>query len=75
MDKDDRVRAAYMHASLRYVQRDFMTNTNLRERFKIDERNSSMVSRIINDAIAAGLVRLYDESVGNRARRYVPWWA
>ena len=75
MDKDDRVRAAYMHACLRYVQRDFMTNTTLRERFKIDERNSSMVSRIINDAIAAELVRIYDERVGSRARRYVPWWA
>ena len=75
MDKDDRVRAAYMHACLRYVQRDYMTNTTLRERFQIDHRNSSMVSRIINDARAAGLLRIYDESVGNRARRYVPWWA
>lgn len=75
MDKDDRVRAAYMHACLRYVQRDYMTNATLRERFQIDNRNSSMVSRIINDAIAAGLVRIYDESVGSRARRYVPWWA
>lgn len=75
MEKDERVRAAYMHACLRYVQRNFMTNTTLRERFKIDERNSSMVSRIINDAIGAGLVRIYDESVGSRARRYVPWWA
>jgi predicted HTH transcriptional regulator len=75
MDKDDRVRAAYMHACLRYVQRDYMTNATLRERFQIDDRNSSMVSRIINDAIAAGLVRIYDESVGSRARRYVPWWA
>jgi ATP-dependent DNA helicase RecG len=75
MDKEDRVRAAYMHACLRYVQRDYMTNATLRARFQIDERNSSMVSRIINDAVAAGLVRIYDESVGNRARRYVPWWA
>ena len=75
MDKDDRVRAAYMHACLRYVQRNYMTNTTLRERFQIDERNSSMASRIINDAIAAGLIRIYDESVGSRARRYVPWWA
>lgn len=75
MDKEDRIRAAYMHACLRYVQRDYMTNTTLRERFQIEERNSSMVSRIINDAIAAGLVRIYDENVGNRARRYVPSWA
>lgn len=75
MDKEDRVRATYMHACLRYVQRDAMTNTTLRDRFQIDERNSSMVSRIIRDTIDVGLIRIYDDSVGNRARRYVPYWA
>jgi predicted HTH transcriptional regulator len=75
MDKADRVRACYLHACLRYVQRDFMTNTTLRERFGIDERNSSMVSRIIRDTIAAGLIVCHDDSVGHRARKYLPWWA
>ena len=32
MDKEDRVRACYLHACLRYVQRDYMTNTTLRIR-------------------------------------------
>ena len=74
MDKDDRIRVAYIHACLRYVQRDFMTNTTLRERFQVDERNSSMISRIIRDTVDAGLIRIYDNSVGNRAQRYVPSW-
>lgn len=33
-------------------QHDCMTNTILRKRSRIDERNSSIVSRIIGDAIA-----------------------
>lgn len=75
MDKADRIRACYLHACLRYVQRDYMSNTTLRERFGIAEKNSSMVSRIIKDAIDAELIRPHDETVGSRARRYLPWWA
>ncbi|AVD70981.1 ATP-binding protein [Desulfobulbus oralis] len=75
MDKTDRIRAAYLHACLRYVQRDYMTNTSLRERFGIDEKNSSMASRIIRDTVEAGLIRCHDETVGSRARKYLPRWA
>ncbi|KEZ77287.1 transcriptional regulator [Salinisphaera hydrothermalis C41B8] len=75
MDKEDRVRACYLHACLRYVQRDSMTNGTLRERFGIEERNSSMASRIIKDTMVAGLIRCYDDTVGSKARKYLPWWA
>jgi ATP-dependent DNA helicase RecG len=75
MDKADRIRASYLHACLRYVQRDFMTNTTLRERFGIEDKNSAMASRIIKDTIDAGLIRCHDDSVGSRARKYVPSWA
>jgi len=75
MDKEDRLRACYLHACLRYVQRDFMTNTTLRERFGIEEKNSSMASRIIRDTIDAGLIHCHNETVGNKARKYLPWWA
>jgi ATP-dependent DNA helicase RecG len=34
-----------------------------------------MVSRIIRDAIEAGLIRCHGETVGSRARKYLPWWA
>ena len=46
MDKDDRVRACYLHACLRYVERDFMTNSTLRKRFGIEQRNSATASRL-----------------------------
>lgn len=75
MDKDDRIRACYLHACLRYVQRNFMTNTTLRERFGVESKNSATVSRIIKDTIKAKIIRCYDDSVGTRARRYLPWWA
>jgi len=75
MDKQDKVRACYQHASLRYIQREYMTNTSLRERFGIDSQNTAMISRIIKDTLDEKQIYIYDESVGTRARKYVPWWA
>jgi predicted HTH transcriptional regulator len=75
MDKQDKIRACYQHASLRYIQRDYMTNTSLRERFGIERKNISMASKIIKDTLDEEQVYIYDESVGTRARKYVPWWA
>ncbi|NOZ91500.1 MAG: transcriptional regulator [Epsilonproteobacteria bacterium] len=75
MNRKDRVWACYLHASLRYIQNDFMTNASLRERFGIEAKNTAMVSRIIKEALSEKLIYIYDESVGAKARSYVPWWA
>ncbi|MFR0691636.1 ATP-binding protein [Enterobacterales bacterium AE_CKDN230030158-1A_HGKHYDSX7] len=75
MDKQQRVHACYLHACLRYVMRDPMTNTTLRERFGITPANSAMASRIIRDARDAGLIKPYDEGQSNKNSRYLPYWA
>lgn len=75
MTRDDRTRACYQHACLRYVQRDFMTNTTLRERFGIEPRNSATASRIIKEAVEGGMIKAYDEGASRKMMRYVPFWA
>ena len=75
MDKEDRVRACYLHACLRYVQRDFMTNSTLRKRFGISEKNSATASRIIKETVAAKKIRPHDESAVRKYMKYVPIWA
>lgn len=75
MDKTDRVRACYLHACLRYVTREPMTNASLRERFGIAEKNASMASRFLNEAVEAGLIVVADPEAGTRIRRYLPFWA
>ncbi len=74
MSKSDRQRACYMHACLKRVNRDFMTNASLRERFKIDKQNSSMISRLLNDTCKAGLIKLTKMSTSDKNRSYVPFW-
>jgi ATP-dependent DNA helicase RecG len=75
MDKDDRIRACYLHACLKYVTRSSLTNTSLRERFGIEEHNSAVASRIIKEAVEAGAIGAHDPDSSKRLMRYVPWWA
>jgi predicted HTH transcriptional regulator len=75
MDKEDRIRACYLHACLRHVNRDYMTNASLRGRFAIDSRNSAVASRIIRDTVDAGLIKIFDPGANRKYFKYVPWWA
>ncbi|MBE0469370.1 MAG: putative DNA binding domain-containing protein [Methyloprofundus sp.] len=74
MESEDRVRACYQHCCLKYVNRVPMNNTSLRERFRIEEGNSAMASRVIKQAVEAKLIRLYDPNANRKAYRYVPYW-
>lgn len=75
MDRADRSRACYLHACLRYVERDPMTNSTLRKRFGIAEKNSAMASRIIREAMEDNLVKPYDPEQGKKYAKYLPFWA
>lgn len=75
MDKADRVRAVYLHACLRYVNREELNNASVRERFGIEPANKAVASRLIKEALDAGLIRLVNENVGDKLRAYVPHWA
>lgn len=76
MDKNDRVRATYLHACLKYVQRESLTNSSLRERFAIQKENSATISRIIKEAVEAQVIKPVEiESESRRHAKYVPFWA
>lgn len=75
MDKVDRVRAVYLHACLRYVNREYMTNSSVRARFGIEDQNIALASRLIRDTIQAGLVVADDPEAAPKLMRYVPVWA
>ncbi len=76
MTEEERIRATYQHCSLKYVNKEFMTNTTLRERFKIDKNNSSIVSRLIASTIEKGLIKDFDpDGSTKKFKKYIPYWA
>ena len=79
MDRPERVRACYLHACLKHVHGEFLTNSSLRQRFAIQAATSasaaSMASRYIREAVDEGYVKPVDAQAGRRRMRYMPFWA
>ena len=76
MSKTEKIQACYQHTCLLFENGIKMTNQSLRERLSIGRNNSAVASRIINDTIATGLIKLADESSGSRRySAYIPFYA
>ena len=75
MTADERAAAVYLHACLNQVSRLNTTNSSVRERFGIEERNKATASRLLKDAVNRGLIVAYDPDASPRMMRYVPFWA
>jgi predicted HTH transcriptional regulator len=73
MTADERVRACYQHAVLKFVSEGRMKNSTLRERFGIEERNAAQVSQVIRQALDQGKIRPADPE--KRQAAYIPSWA
>jgi ATP-dependent DNA helicase RecG len=72
MDRVERTRAVYLHACLRQVFGEYLTNATLRKRFHMSEDLSSTVSVYIREAVEAGLIVPDDPDASRRMMRYVP---
>lgn len=70
-----RVEASYQHAVLQYFSNQTMTNTTLRERFKLNEKQRNQVTNVIAEAVAAGRIRRKDPGSGNKFAEYLPYWS
>ena len=75
MDKDNKIRACYLHACLKYVNREYLTNASLRERFGLNTTESSKVSVIIKNTVEEELIKLKDPNTAPRYFQYLPIWA
>lgn len=73
MTPEERVRACYQHAALKYVSGERMKNATLCERFGISSQNSAQASVVIRQALEAKLIRPADSS--HPRAGYVPFWA
>jgi len=78
MTKKQKVDATFLHCVMLYLECDpsnYMTNGSLRNRFKIEARNSAIVSRLIKSAIEAKKIKIGNQNSGTKSRYYIPFWA
>lgn len=76
MSVRERLEACYQHAVLKHFSGSAMTNTSLRERLKMPEKQRSMVSVLIQEAIDKRLVKPADpDNKSKKFAEYVPFWA
>lgn len=54
---------------------EITNSASLRERFGIAEKNASMASRFLNEAVEAGLIVVAAPEIGTRIRSYLPFRA
>lgn len=73
MTPQERVRACYQHAALKYVSGQRMKNSTLSERLGIDAQNAAQTSVVIRQALKAELIRSADPD--HPRAGYVPYWA
>ena len=73
MTPEERVRACYQHAALKYVSGQRMKNTTLCARFGISSRNRAQSSVVIRQTRNAGLIKPVDSERPKAG--YVPAWA
>lgn len=76
MDREDKIRACYLHACLKHVSGEIMTNESVRKRFKIPDSNYPTASKIIGETLEVGLIKLKDpENKSKKLSQYIPFWA
>ena len=74
MQLEEKIWTCYMHACVKYVQGEYLTNSSLRERFGLQEASSASVSRLIKDACAKGVIKKLMDTAP-RYSKYMPYWA
>ena len=75
MAKEDKLRTRYMRACLAYVKHQAITNADIRDLFGLTKSEMAKASRIIKEAVGAGLIKPIDHGAAPRYMKYVPFWA
>lgn len=72
---EDKLWACYLHACVKYVQNEQITNSSLRERFGLNPSSAGSISRLIKEAVNAHFIKPLDPTTAPRYMKYIPIWA
>ena len=74
LSQNDKLLACYMHACIKYIQGEFLTNSSLRDRFGLEDKSSASISRLIKDACEKKYIKKLAETAPKHTK-YIPAWA
>jgi len=75
LTRAERIEACYQHSILKYYSGGGMTNTSLRERFMMHEKQRPQVSLVIKEALKLGKIKPRDpKNVSTKFAEYIPAW-
>jgi ATP-dependent DNA helicase RecG len=74
LSKADKVWSCFCHCVVRWIRHDYMSNTSLRERFRLPDDEYQSASAVISDAKKARRIIPADPNQGKKNARYVPYW-
>lgn len=74
LSNEDRLWGCYLHACIKYLRGEFLTNSSLRNRFGLKTSSSGMVSRLIKEAVEKKMIRPFDPETAPRYMKYIPIW-
>ena len=75
INREDKFRAIYYHACIRYMISERLTNASLRERFGLKDSDAANLSRLIKEAVEKGLIKPVDSVMTRKNMSYIPYWA
>lgn len=75
MTPEERIRACFQHAQICHEENEPMSNSSLRARFGLSDKQISQVSIVIREAQDAGKIKPLREGQANKNARYVPSYA
>ncbi len=74
ISSEDKLWACYLHACLKQITHEGLTNSSLRQRFGLEATSSASISRLIKEAVNAGLIKPFDSETSQRYMKYIPFW-
>ncbi|PII82305.1 hypothetical protein BMH32_08315 [Leucobacter sp. OLJS4] len=72
--KDEALNALFFHALVQNAKKKRVTNASVKERFGLPDKDGGKTSKLLGSAVAAGLIKIYDEDAGFKSRSYVPYF-
>lgn len=72
---EEKLWACYLHACIKQVQGEQLTNSSLRIRFGLKETSAGSISRLIKEAVEKELIKPLEPYTVPRYMKYIPIWA